>query len=182
MEQLIHGLTDAFLDSMQRQHFLTVQRVPLHIQTAPAVVEPIPFTLIFATRRQDSLVNMNDAVCVYRRRLDEQSLRGVLTGEWFAAQQRERLEEDWRQLYQRLLHLGRTQRQRRWPDLRQQMLVANFGQFTLRDYDLAIQKLLQSGEVRCEWRHIAFENTKSSEEPRIPGNEDLLLWGEKRHY
>jgi hypothetical protein len=174
-EQIINGLIDAFLVSIQRQHFLTVQRISLHMHTAPAVVEPIPYTLIFATRRQDSLVSMNDAVCVYRQRLHEQSLQGVLTGEWFAAQQRERLDEELQQLYQRLLHLGHTQRQRRWPDLRQQVLVTNFGQFILHDYDLVIQKLLQSGEVRCEWRQTPGENP-GHEESRIPGNEDLLLW------
>ncbi len=174
-EQIINGLTDAFLVSIQRQHFLTVQRISLHMHTAPAVVEPIPYTLIFATRRQDSLVSMNDAVCVYRQRLHEQSLQGVLTEEWFAAQQREGLAEEMQQLYQRLLHLGHTQRQRRWPDLRQQVLVTNFGQFTLRDYDLVIQKLLQSGEVRCEWRQKPSEYSKPGDS-HIPGNEDLLLW------
>src|SRR6266496_4307828 len=174
-EQLINGLTGAFLVSIQRQHFLTVQRISLHMHTAPAVVEPIPYTLIFATRRQDSLVSMNDAVCVYRRRLHEQSLQGVLTEEWFTAQQREHQAEELQQLYQRLMHLGRTQRQCRWPDLRQQVLVTNFGQFTLRDYDLVLQKLLQSGEVRCEWRQKPVESP-GHEESRIPGNEDLLLW------
>lgn len=181
MEQLIHGLSGAFLASIQRQHFLTVQRISLHMQTAPAVVEPVPYTLLFATRRQDSLIGMNDAVCLYRRRLQEQSLQGVLTEEWFAAQQRDRLAEEVQQLHQRILHLGHTQRQRRWPDLRQQVLVANFGQFTLSDYDQVIQKLLQSGEVRCEWRQKAVEHS-TSEKRCIPGNDDLLLWSEKRHY
>jgi hypothetical protein len=181
VEQIIQGLTDALLGSIQQQHFLTVQRISLHIQTAPAVVEPVPYTLIFATRRQDSLLSMNDAVCLYRRRLQEQSLDGVLTGAWFAGQQQERLAEDMQQLYQSLLHLGRTQRQRRWPDLRQQVLVTNFGQFTLHDYDQVIQKLLQSGEVRCEWRQKLVESP-GQEDSRIPGNEDLLLWREKRHY
>lgn len=178
---LINALIDAFLVSIQRQHFLTVQRISLPMQTAPAVVEPVPYTLLFATRRQDSLITMNDAVCMYRRRLQEQSLQGVLTEEWFAAQQRDRLVVEMQQLHERILHLGRTQRQRRWPDLRQQVLIANFGQFTLSDYDQVIQKLLQSGEVRCEWRQIAVENSRS-EKQCIPGNDDLLLWREKRHY
>jgi hypothetical protein len=168
-------LTNAFFASIQQQHFLTVQQIPLLMHTAPAVVEPIPYTLIFATRRQDSLLCMNDAICVYHRRLHEQSLEGVLTEAWFAAQQRERLADQMRQLYQRVLQQGRAQRQRRWPDLRQQALLANFGQFTLLDYDNIIRKLLQRGEVRCEWRHKPTSNPQS-EEQRIPGNEDLLLW------
>jgi hypothetical protein len=175
VEQKIDGLIDAFLASIQRQHFLTVQRIALHMHTAPAVVELIPYTLIFATRRQDSLVSMNDAVCVQRRRLYEQSLQGVLTEEWFAGQQRERQAEEMQQMYQRLLHLGRAQQQRRWPDLRRQILAANFGQFTLHDYDLMIQKLLRSGEVRCEWWQKPIENP-GREDSRIPGNEDLLRW------
>ncbi len=175
IEHTIDGLIKAFLVSIQQQHFLTVQRIPLLMHTAPAIVEPVPYTLIFATRRQDSLVHMNDAICAYRRRLQEQSLEGVLTEEWFAAQQRERFAGEIQQLHQRILHQGRTQRQRRWPDLRQQVLVANFGQFTLHDYDLVIQKMLQSGEVRCEWRQKPVENP-DHEDSRIPGNEDTLLW------
>ncbi len=175
IEQRIDGLINAFLFSMQKQHFLTVQRIPLLMHTAPTIVEPVPYTLIFSTRRQDSLVHMNDAICAYRRRLQEQSLEGVLTEEWFAAQQRERFAGEIQQLHQRILHQGRTQRQRRWPDLRQQMLVANFGQFTQQDYDLVIQKLLQSGEVRCEWRKKPSDNP-DLEASHIPGNEDTFIW------
>jgi hypothetical protein len=168
-------LTGAFVDSMQQQHFLTVQHIPLLMHTAPAVVEPIPYSLIFATRRQDSLLCMNDAVCLYHRHLQEQSLEGVLTQAWFASQHHERLSEEIQQLYQRVLQQGRAQRQRRWPDLRQRVLLANFGQFTLHDYDSVIQKMLQNGEVRCEWRQKPVENPQS-ESPPIPGNEDILLW------
>ena len=175
MKHLVDGLTGAFFDSMQQQHFLTVQRIPLLMHTAPAVVEPVPYTLIFATRRQDSLFIMNDAICIYHRHMHEQSLEGLLSEAWFAAQQRERLEEEMQQLYQRVLQQGRARRHRRWPDLRQQVLLTNFGQFTLHDYDQVIQKLLQSGEVRCEWRQKPIENPQS-EKQRIPGNEDLLLW------
>ena len=175
MKHLVDGLTGAFFDSMQQQHFLTVQRIPLLMHTAPAVVEPVPYTLIFATRRQDSLFIMNDAICIYHRRMHEQSLEGLLSEAWFAVQQRERLAEEMQQLYQRVLQQGNAQRQRRWPDLRQQALLTNFGQFTLHDYDNIIQKLLQSGDVRCEWRQKPIENPQS-EKQRIPGNEDLLLW------
>src|SRR5260370_38390608 len=40
-----------------------------------------------------SLVSMNDAVCIYRRRLHEKSLQGVLTEDWFAVHYRERWAE-----------------------------------------------------------------------------------------
>jgi hypothetical protein len=175
IEQRIDGLINAFLFSMQKQHFLTVQRIPLLMHIAPTIVEPVPYTLIFATRRLDSLVHMNDATCAYRRHLQELSLEGVLTEEWFAAQQRERFAGEIQQLRLRILHQGRTQRQRRWPELRQQMLVANFGQFTLHEYDQVIKNLLQSGEVRCEWRQKPSENP-DLEDSRVPGNEDTLLW------
>jgi hypothetical protein len=174
LKHTIDGLTDAFFASMQ-QHFLTVQRIPLLMHTAPAVVEPIPFTLIFATRRQDSLLLMNDAICAYHRHLHVQSLEGVLTEAWLSAQQQERMAEELQHLYQRVLQQGRGQRQRRWPELCQQLILTNFGQFTLHDYNQVIQNLLQSGEVRCEWRQKSVVNT-SSEEQRVPGNEDVLLW------
>ena len=174
-ERTVDSLIDAFLTSIQQQHFLSVQRIMLATQSGPALVELVPYTLLFATRRQDSLVSMNDAVCIYRRRLQEQSQRGVLTEEWFAAQQQERYTEDMQQLYQRVLRQGRAQRPRRWPDLRQQLLIASFGQFTLHDYDEIIYKLLQNGEVRCEWRQKNVANS-GTEEPRVPGNDDILLW------
>ena len=112
-KDVVEKLIDAFFDSIQQQHFLTVQRIPFLMQTAPAVVEPIPYTIIFATRRQDSLFCMNEAVCVYNRRLHQHSLEGILTEAWFVAQQREHLEEEMRQLYQGVLQQGRAQRQRR---------------------------------------------------------------------
>jgi hypothetical protein len=174
-ERTVDGLIDVLLVSMQQQRFLSVQRIALLMQAAPAVVKSVPYTLIFATRRQDSLLSMNDAVCNYRRRLHEQSHQGVLTEEWFVAQQRERLTQEMQQLYQLVLRQGRTQRPRRWPDLRKQVLIANFGQFTLPDYDQVICQLLQRGEVRCEWRQKSLENP-DPEVPRIPGNDDTLLW------
>ena len=175
IDHVVDGLIEAFLISIQQQHYLSVQRVALLMQTGPAVVETVPYTLIFATRRQDSLISMNGAVCMYRRHMHEQSHQGVLTEDWFAAQQRERLAEEMQQLYQRVLRQGRAQRQRRWPDLRQQMLIANFGQFTLYDYDQVIYTLLQNGEVRCEWRQQPSQNPEIGDQ-RIPGNEDILVW------
>ncbi len=178
MERAIDGVIDLLIASMQR-HFLSVQRIALPVQIRPAVVETAPYTLIFATRRQDSLANMNDAVCLYRRRLHEQSRRGVLAEEWFAAQQQERLAEEMQQLYRHVLQQGRAQRIRRWPDLRQQLLNADFGCYTVHEYDEVVQQLLASGDVRCEWRRRLAEgrgeNTESEERP-IPGNEDILLW------
>jgi hypothetical protein len=142
------------------------------MQVRPAIVEMQPYTLIFATKRQDSFVCMNDAVCLYHRRILEQSHRGVLAEEWFLAQQQEHLAEERAQLYQRMLQQGKTQRIRRWPDLRQKLLMAQFGQHTLHEYDTIIQQLLANGEVRCEWRCRPAEDRTD----RIPGNEDTLVW------
>ena len=185
----IDGVIDLLIASMQR-HFLSVQRIALPVLIRPAVVEVAPYTLIFATRRQDSLASMNDAVCLYRRRLYEQSRRGVLAEEWFAAQQQERFTEELQQLYRRMLQQGRAQRVRRWPDLRQQLLNADFGRYTVYEYDEVMQQLLASGDVRCEWRAwrgqappLLYTNgitetggEAESEERPIPGNEDILLW------
>ena len=171
-QELTHTLDkllEFFIASMQRHFQLPVQRIALPMQIRPAVVEEIPYTLIFATRRQDSLVSMNDAVCLYRRRAYERSRRGVLGEEWFAQQEQQRLSADRQQLYERTLQQGRAQRIRRWSDLRQQLLLINFGQFTLQDYDAIILQLLVNQEVRCEWRQY-------SEEKRVPGNDDTLLW------
>lgn len=168
-------LSIAFVESIQQQHFLTVQLIPIFMHTAPAVVEQVPYALLYATRRQDSLLCMNDALCIYRRRLQEQSLESTLTQSWFVAQQQERLASKMRELYQNILQQGRAKRQRRWPDLRQQILIQNFGQFTLQDYDNAIQKMLRNGEVRCEWRQHSSDKPPA-EKQLIPGNEDILWW------
>lgn len=171
--QTIDRVIDLLIASMQR-HFLSVQRIALTIQVRPAVIETVPYTLLFATRRQDSLAAMNDAVCLYRRRLHEQSRRGILGEEWFAAQQQERFAGEMQQLYQRTLQQGRAQRVRRWPDLRQQLLNANFGYNTLREYDEIMQRLLANNAVRCDWRRKP--TAVEGEEPRIPGSDDTLIW------
>ena len=171
-EELTHtldSLLDFFIASMQRHFLLPVQRIALPMQIRPAVVENIPYTLIFATRRQDSMFSMNDAVYLYRRQADEKSWQGLLNEEWFAEQEQLHINMNLRQLYQQTLQQGRTQRTRRWPDLRQQLLLINFGQFMLRDYDTIIHQLLLNQEVRCEWR-------QRSEGERVPGNDDTLLW------
>ena len=168
---LLDGVIDLLLSSMQ-QHFLWVQRIAFPLLVRPAIVEKVPYTVIFATRSKDSLASMNDAVCLYHRRLAEQSYQGLLGEEWFAEQQRERFAEELRQLRQHLLRQGKAQRTRRWPDLRQQLLPIYFGQFTLHDYDEAICALLDQGDVRCEWKRMPA----GAERQRVPGNEDTLLW------
>ena len=115
---------------------------------------------------------MNDAICRYRRRLEEESYVGVLGEEWFRSQQQIHSDQARQQLAQHILLQGRAQRARRWPDLRQQLLLTYFGQFLMRDYDISIQQLLSSGEVHCSWR-----KAPQTEEPdRVPGNEDTLIW------
>ena len=170
-EHALDGLIDLLLSSVQ-QHFPLIQRIALPFQVRPTLVEAAPYTLLFATRSKDSLICMNDALCVYRRRLYKQSRQGVLGEEWFATQEQEQLAGEIQQLRQRTLQIGQSQRPRRWPDLRQQLLLANFGQFTLDEYDEVIGSLLKQGNVRCEWRRRPSED----EQKRVPGNEDTLLW------
>jgi len=171
--QTTDRVIDLFIASMQR-HFLSVQRIAFPVQVRPAVVETTPYTLIFATRRQDSLAAMNDAVCLYRRRLYEQSRRGVLGEEWFAAQQQERFAEEIQQLYQRMLQQGRAQRVRRWPELRQQLINEDFGRSTIHEYNEVIQQLLINGAVRCDWRRKP--TAMEGEEQPVPGSDDTLIW------
>lgn len=160
-------------------HFPFVQRVTFPIMTGPASVEDAPCSLLFATRRQDSLVCMNDAVCNYRRHLEQESRRGILNESWFAAQQAERDAQALQHLSEDMLREGRARAPRRWPDLRQQFLLERFGQWTLREYDEMICRLLQADEVRCAWRQA-----NSADAPgRVPGNEDMLQWQwKKRRY
>lgn len=169
LTRTLNELLGLFVASMQRHFPLPVQRIVLPMQIRPGVAEEIPYTLLFATRRQDSLISMNDAVCLYRRHAYEKSRRGVLGEEWFAQQEQQRESEERQRLYERALQLGRAQRIRRWPELRQQLLLINFGQFMLLDYNAVIQQLLLNKEVRCEWR-------QPLEGERIPGNDDTLLW------
>ena len=166
------GLLDLFVASMKRYFSIPVQHIALPMSVQRAVVEEVPYTLLFATRRQDSLMSMNDAVCLYRRRVYARSRQGVLGEEWFARQEELRLSADAQQLYQYGLQQGRAQRARRWPDLRQQLLLAYFGRFTVQEYDAVIQQLIANGEVRCERRTRNVEN----EGAHVPGNEDTLLW------
>jgi hypothetical protein len=168
--QAVDGWLSLFIASMQRHFQIPVQAIPLLARTGPAVVEHIPYTLFFATRRQDSLISMNDAVYNYQHQLALQSWQGVLGEDWFVRQQQERTQASLQDLAQRILEQGRAQRIRRWPDLRQQLLLTNFGQFRKQDYDMLIQQLLLNREVRCEWKQRSIETIK------VPGGEDTLLY------
>lgn len=170
-EHLVNGLVDLCAQSM-RPHFLTVQRLTFSMRTGPALVEAAPASLLFATRRQDSLYSLNDAVCRRSRQLLVESQQGVLNEEWFALQREEQAAALRETLTRETLALGSAQRARRWPDLRQQLVLSHFGQYTLPDYDQIIATLLARGEVRCEWRKRA----QDAGETPIPGNDDILLW------
>jgi hypothetical protein len=173
----IDGLIDLFVASMKAR-FLTVQRITPPVQVGPAAVEQAPYTLIFATRRQDSLAIMNDAVCAYQRRVSTESYQGVLGEEWFAQQQRERLAVEQHELQQLISTLGIAQRPRRWPDLRQHLLLSHFGRWSIAEFDEVMRQLLANGMVRCEWRRKpgTSGDTGETNADRIPGDEDTLFW------
>jgi hypothetical protein len=172
IQQTVNACIAMFLSSMERHFTFPVQPIALPMYVRPGRIEETPYTFIFATRRQDSLFSMNDAVCEYQRRMHEQSHQGVLGEAWFVMQRQERQKAAQRALYQYILQRGRAQRARRWPDLRQQALLAHFGQFMVRDYDDIIQQLLMHREVRYEVQHASVE-----EETRpLPTNEDILVW------
>ena len=163
----VRGVIDILHAAMQKQ-LPFVQSLSVPVIRQAAVIIETPYTLLFATRRKDSLFSMNDAVCLHYRRLEEESRRGLLSETWFAAQQAERLAQEQQALYDETARQGHTQRIRRWPDLRQQLLISHFGRFTLAEYDAIIQRLLHDGRVHCQWR-------KQGGEP-IPGMDDMLLW------
>lgn len=168
-------LLDKFIEMLVaelQRHFLTVQQIAFPMLIRSAVVETAPYTLLFATRSKESLLRMNDAVCLYGRRVVEESFTGTLNETWFAAQQQEHFAEEQQQLYARVLQQGQAQRSRRWPELRQQLLLAQFGHYTVCEYDATISQLVADGVVRCTWKHtLSIEK-----EMRVPGNDDMLLW------
>jgi hypothetical protein len=170
--QAIDGLIDLLTASMKGR-FLTVQRIALPVQVGPGAVEQAPYTLLFATRRQDSLAIMNDAVSAYQRRVSSQSYQGVLGEEWFAQQERERLAAEQHALEQLVATVGSAQRPRRWPELRQHLLLPHFGRWPVQEYDTVMCQLLKSGTVRCEWRRKPADGTGTE---RVPGDEDILFW------
>lgn len=170
--QTIERFIELFISALQRHFSFPIQPVHIPVSTAPASVESIPFTLLFATRRQDSLYTMNDAINRYRWHIETESYRGILSESWFIDQQQVRHAEEVQKLTERVIEQGRLQRMRRWPDLRQQLLLTQFGQFQLHDYDTIVQQLLLKEEITCSWRKSAVDG----EEQRIPGNDDLLTW------
>ena len=173
--QAIDGLIDLFMASMKAR-FLTVQRIALPVQVGAAAIEQAPYTLLFATRRQDSLTIMNDAVCAYRRRVSAQSYQGVLGEEWFARQERERLAAEQQELEQFVSTSGMAQRPRRWPELRQRLLLTRFGRWPVQEYDAVMCRLLQSGIARCEWRRKPAIDSADTGRIPVPGDEDILFW------
>ncbi|MGH2509864.1 MAG: hypothetical protein ACRDHZ_20995, partial [Ktedonobacteraceae bacterium] len=170
-QTLINGLIRLCAESMQA-HFFSVQHWVFPVHYGPAHVAQAPYTLLFATRRQDSLASFNDACCQRTRRLVAASQQGVLNEHWFAHQRVKQIASAWETLAQEALTLGRAQRIRHWPELRQQLLLAHFGQHTLYEYDQIITTLLARGSVRCEWRKRSQETTEAP----LPGPGDLLLW------
>lgn len=167
----LNGVIDLLIKSIQRG-FLTVQSIDFRMQTSPTSAGHPPFTLLFATRRQDSLARMNDAVCLYQRQLIERGRQGVLGETWFAEREQQRLALERAQLCQRISSQGKAQRVRRWPDLRQYFLLNNFGQFTVAEYDSIILELWSEGAVKIQWRRIQTEESN----PHAPGIEDTLIW------
>lgn len=170
-QSFIDGLLQLCAESI-RPHFLSVQRQTFPMLSGPAHVVSAPYTLLFATRRQDSLACFNDAVCRRTRYLVAESQRGILNEEWFIEQREEQHAVVQQELLKETLALGRAQRPRRWLDVRQHLLLAHFGQHLVREYDEIILALLARGEVRCEWQKRAAED----EAERVPGSNDLLLW------
>jgi hypothetical protein len=161
-----------YLKAMQRHFKWSPQQITLTIQSGPASVSDLPTTLIFATRRPESLLMMNDALCRYQRRTQRETYRGILSEEWFVQQEQERHTHALQQLTEYIQQQGTLTRSRRWPDLRQQCILNSFGKFTQDEYDACIRDLLTQQKVRCLWRQAP----KSEQEIRIPGNNDTLFW------
>lgn len=176
-KKTLHALIDLFADSMKRHFVLPIQLITLPVLMRPGVVEEMPCTLVFATRRQDSFASMNNALCHYRRGVYAQRHHGVLNEEWFEMQYKQRVERDQQRLEAGLVQQGRAQQARRWPELRQQQLAANFGNFLVAEYDAILHRLLQNGVVRCEWRRPP----SADEGERLPANDDTLRWTEEKN-
>lgn len=172
-QQSLAGLIELFSASMQRHFHFPVQVLELPGLPRAATLVPLPYTLLFATRRQDSLLCMNDALSRSRRVLELQSYQGLLNEDWFMRQYTERLHTQRAEMAQRITHLGRAQRRSRWPDLRQQALLDHFGVLTVQEYDAIIKQLLAQGVVRCDWQRLA--GAEDGQE-RVPGPGDILRW------
>ncbi len=138
-DNAIKGFLDLFVASMQRYFQWLPQRINLPVQNGAASITNIPYTLVYATRRSDSLLIMNDALCGYRRRTYQASYRGVLSEEWFAQQEQQQQEKALQQLREHVQQQGTALRARRWPELRQQIVLSDFGHFTRQEYDDCLQ-------------------------------------------
>lgn len=170
-EPNLNGAIDLLIKSIQRG-FLTVQPINFQVQASPAAAGHSPYTLLFATRRQDSLASMNDAVCLYQRESVELGRQGVLGESWFAEREQQRRTQERQQLCQRISSQGKAQRIRRWSDLRHYFLLHNFGQFTVEEYDSIILELESEGVIKVQRRRIQTEESN----PDVPGIEDTLIW------
>src|SRR5574340_316385 len=92
-------------------------------------------------------------------------------------QERERLAAEPQELEQLVSASGmarNTGRPRRWPELRQHLLLPHFGRWSLQEYDAIMCQLLKNGSVRCEWRRKTAPDGTNTE--RVPGDEDMLFW------
>ncbi|GCE10856.1 hypothetical protein [Tengunoibacter tsumagoiensis] len=172
IEQQISGFIQLFKHTLQRHFQLPLQVISLPVPNGPASLEPLPQTLLFATRRTDSLFALNDALCRYQRERQKQSYEGVLGEEWFQAQAQSSLASQHNELAQRIHQQGQAQRIRRWPDLRLQLIQQHFGSFTLAEYDAILQELLLKQSIHCIWQKKSSQPDKE----RIPGNNDTLMW------
>ena len=182
----INGFVTLFVKAIQRHFPWSPQQISLTMQNGPASVAPLPMTLIFATRRPDSLLGMNDAFCRYQRSTVQASFKGVLSEEWFVEQEQQRQSSALQQLAQQLQQQGRLRKIRRWPELRQYSLLHAFGQFTQAEYDTCIQQLIAQKQVHCLWHQLpqqqrqqqpaTEQQSQSEQESRVPGNEDTLIW------
>ena len=123
---------------MQRYFQWLPQRINLPVQNGAASITNIPYTLVYATRRSDSLLIMNDALCGYQRRTYQASYQGVLGEEWFAQQEQQQQEKEIQQLREHIQQQGTALRARRWPELRQQIVLSDFGHFTRQEYDASL--------------------------------------------
>lgn len=170
-KEAIDGFLELFIASMQRHFQWTPQLINLPVQNGAASTTNIPYTLVYATRRQDSLLIMNDALCCYQRQTYQQSYQGVLSEAWFVQQEHKHREEDLQQLNQQLQQQGKALRARRWPELRQQMILSDFGHFTRQEYDQSLQQLIDQQHVRCVWRQAPKDQEK-----RTPDSGDTLIW------
>jgi hypothetical protein len=171
-DEAINGFLDLFIASMQRYFQWLPQRIHLPVQNGAASITNIPYTLVYATRRADSLLIMNDAICDYRRRTYQQSYRGVLSEEWFVQQEQLQQEKDLQQLRQRIQQQGTALRARRWPELRQQIMLGDFGHFMRQEYDASLQQLIAQQHVHCVWRQMQ----NNPENLIMPENDDILIW------